>query len=494
MITQPFQYLQSPQELDQLSSSLPAAYSSSENQLLWESLLDGMQPPEPQPSMLQQQPQSQQQQLFAPSVDEWIQHPDDLKPVTAAQAPPPALSQSLSPLSEMSLASPQVQAIPEPVAAAAQEVYMPRTTSFVKGHRRRRSSSVPSLFYSKKRQPMMMHGFSAQQAQPMGYEPAMVPPLSQVQVQTMQPNSYQMPFQKPMPIQIQRNPPKSAKKAPAPKRSQEDLDASLLKINFDDVTVAELKELLRERNLSIAGRKAELHERLHREKQRVQHARDHPSEGSTPSPASAESSTAAAAASSAAPSAQVSGLTGGIQQQLLLQQQLQQDPPTPIMVPSQQQNIHQLTDQMNGLGFASPTIGFTPSQPIAMSQQQQQQPIPPPHQQQQQQHHHQHHHHHHQPQLHDPQFQPQQQHLQQQQQQHQFHHPYQHAYDQHAIHLSSSMPHPSHHHLPHIPSHLHAENEMPAYLDPSIPMDLEQHIHWDDHTLSDFINDQPWQH
>ncbi|KAI9265644.1 hypothetical protein EDC94DRAFT_488830, partial [Helicostylum pulchrum] len=43
------------------------------------------------------------------------------------------------------------------------------------------------------------------------------------------------------------------------------LDQKLEKINFDDITVAELKEALRERGLSATGRKAELLARLKRE-------------------------------------------------------------------------------------------------------------------------------------------------------------------------------------------------------------------------------------
>lgn len=44
------------------------------------------------------------------------------------------------------------------------------------------------------------------------------------------------------------------------------LDQKLEKINFDDITVAELKEALRERGLSATGRKAELLSRLKRER------------------------------------------------------------------------------------------------------------------------------------------------------------------------------------------------------------------------------------
>jgi hypothetical protein len=73
---------------------------------------------------------------------------------------------------------------------------------------------------------------------------------------------------KPLPIQIQKL---TNKKDPILKTSQKPvdpetyhrkLDDKLAKINFDDITVAELKETLRERGLSATGRKAELMTRL----------------------------------------------------------------------------------------------------------------------------------------------------------------------------------------------------------------------------------------
>jgi hypothetical protein len=72
---------------------------------------------------------------------------------------------------------------------------------------------------------------------------------------------------KALPIQIQRmnasnNPSSRPVNAEAHRRQ---LDEKLEKVNFDDITVAELKEMLRERGLSATGRKAELMNRLKEE-------------------------------------------------------------------------------------------------------------------------------------------------------------------------------------------------------------------------------------
>jgi hypothetical protein len=74
---------------------------------------------------------------------------------------------------------------------------------------------------------------------------------------------------KPLPIQIQRNPVSNPRNAAPIALDQQQLDDKLRQVNFNDVTVAELKDLLRERNLSVAGRKAELTNRLYNELQRV---------------------------------------------------------------------------------------------------------------------------------------------------------------------------------------------------------------------------------
>jgi hypothetical protein len=67
------------------------------------------------------------------------------------------------------------------------------------------------------------------------------------------------------PIAIERAPKKKPAAAPVicdPAETQKKLDEALLQLNFEDVTVAELKEMLRERGLSSTGKKAVLTDRL----------------------------------------------------------------------------------------------------------------------------------------------------------------------------------------------------------------------------------------
>lgn len=75
------------------------------------------------------------------------------------------------------------------------------------------------------------------------------------------------PISKAMPIQIQRvNASHNQPSRPVNVETQRrQLDEKLEKVNFDDITVAELKEMLRERGLSATGRKAELMNRLKEE-------------------------------------------------------------------------------------------------------------------------------------------------------------------------------------------------------------------------------------
>ncbi|KAI8976432.1 hypothetical protein BDB01DRAFT_802815 [Pilobolus umbonatus] len=71
---------------------------------------------------------------------------------------------------------------------------------------------------------------------------------------------------KPLPIQIQRIHPLVPTNRPVNMELHRlQLDEKLEKVNFDDITVAELKEMLRERGLSATGRKAELLGRLKEE-------------------------------------------------------------------------------------------------------------------------------------------------------------------------------------------------------------------------------------
>lgn len=83
----------------------------------------------------------------------------------------------------------------------------------------------------------------------------------------MLPDLYPKP--KPLPIQIKKltkEPTSTAnQKNLDPESYRRQLDEKLSKINFDDITVAELKETLRERGLSASGRKAELMNRLQEE-------------------------------------------------------------------------------------------------------------------------------------------------------------------------------------------------------------------------------------
>ncbi|KAI8878022.1 hypothetical protein K501DRAFT_305795 [Backusella circina FSU 941] len=73
---------------------------------------------------------------------------------------------------------------------------------------------------------------------------------------------------KPLPIQIKRVTSTSQSNRPVDVESyRQQLDEKLIKINFDDITVAELKEMLRERGLSATGRKAELMAKLREERE-----------------------------------------------------------------------------------------------------------------------------------------------------------------------------------------------------------------------------------
>ncbi|CEP20121.1 hypothetical protein [Parasitella parasitica] len=86
--------------------------------------------------------------------------------------------------------------------------------------------------------------------------------------QQLQHNQQHMPMApKPLPIQIQRVATQTTNtvRPVDPESHRRQLDEKLEKVNFDDITVAELKEMLRERGLSATGRKAELMNRLKEE-------------------------------------------------------------------------------------------------------------------------------------------------------------------------------------------------------------------------------------
>ncbi|ORX57571.1 hypothetical protein DM01DRAFT_1382101 [Hesseltinella vesiculosa] len=456
MISQRIQHLQASHDLDQLSSSLPSSFTDtgSTDDITWEALLDNVNHTFGDPRM--------EDQTMAMATDDWLNFSFDQPPPQDANelVPQPALSQSLSPLSEMSMNSPQNAPGPLPLTSDPQLLQLPFQNDMAhRGHRRRRSSSVPSLFYSMKR-PVR------RQETP----PAMIPPLPQQELFSpqLQPSTSLPPYHAPppsfqavakaMPIQIQRRVTYPKRQAP-PKLSQQQLDHKLLNLNFDDVTVAELKELLRERGLSIAGRKAELTDRLAREKQRVVFLREHPGQ---PLPADLKEQIASPPPNNTSPAMPAAMSTQ----------------PAPLAVPSQSHPngtspilqtgtpILQLTSQMDSLDFSSPVASFAQMMPAV--------PIPPAQAQPEHLHH------------------PAHPHLFHQTP----HHPYQQAYEHH---LSSSLPmasaFPSHHFHPPEPLQQKAMRLQPGYLDPTYPSmmeDMDQHINFDDQSLADFLH-QDWQ-
>ncbi|CAO3595005.1 unnamed protein product [Absidia cylindrospora] len=186
------------------------------------------------------------------------------------------------------------------------------TTPSHRGHRRRRSS-VPSCFHSVKKQIIQssfvppafdansnhnvaylsqqaipkyyqhqQHLSTTMQSIPLGAESspssisasiaaaaaaALVPQAPVFTHHQQQPQQQQCG--KPLPIQIQRNPAFLHRHPSPASLDQQQLDKKLLEVDFNDITVAGLKDCLRERNLSVAGRKAELVDRLRTERQRV---------------------------------------------------------------------------------------------------------------------------------------------------------------------------------------------------------------------------------
>lgn len=201
------------------------------------------------------------------------------------QMPLPLLSQSFSP--EPTFSSPEYQQFqPQPPQQPSD-----KTTSCsrlqapsYRGHRRRRSSSVPSLFHSVKKRmvqtsivpPGATINSSLDQERPYSaqHSTMIAGSVRPVLAQHHQPLYYVPSAQntKPLAIQIQRNPASHRHSSSTIELNQDQLDEKLLQVNFNDVTVAELKDYLRERNLSVAGRKAELTQRLYNERQQV-HAR-----------------------------------------------------------------------------------------------------------------------------------------------------------------------------------------------------------------------------
>ncbi|CAO3596927.1 unnamed protein product [Absidia cylindrospora] len=326
---------------------------------------------------------------------------DEVAMPATSMPPPPPLSQSFSPQSDMSMTSPQAQQHqshqtqqPNQTVNTTNNNHL--MTPAYKGHRRRRSSSLPSIFYSAKKQivqsPFVPPLFDNSVNQDNTYSPIqqnipdyqqqqhqqqpMMEPLDSSSVSTKattgpQPSIVQQQqYTKPLPIQIQRNPVANPRQISPITLDQQQLDKKLLKVNFNDVTVAELKDFLRERNLSVAGRKAELADRLYQERQRVQQKHQHQdTEAAPPPPPSNRVTSHHPHSTSAATSPSPSSPSVVSQSQ----------PPHP--------HIQQLTHRLSDLGFQHPpppSLAF----PIYNQQQQQQQstnntiPVPLPDQQQ----------------------------------------------------------------------------------------------------------------
>ncbi|ORZ19597.1 hypothetical protein BCR42DRAFT_410081 [Absidia repens] len=332
---------------------------------------------------------------------------DEVAMPASSMPPPPPLSQSFSPQSEMSMTSPQAQQHqsqqvqqPNPTVNTTNNNHL--MTPAYKGHRRRRSSSLPSIFYSAKKQiiqsPFVPPLFDNSVNQENAYSPMQqnIPDYQQQQHQQqplmepldsssastratgpqqsiLQQQHQQQQYTKPLPIQIQRNPVANTRQISPIALDQEQLDKKLLKVNFNDVTVAELKDFLRERNLSVAGRKAELADRLYQERQRIQRKLERQDNTEAPAPITSNRMMASHHPTSGAASPSSPSVIS------------QSQPPHP--------HIQQLTHRLSDLGFQHPppSSAFPVYNQQQQPQQQQQQqssnntmPVPLPNQQQQQ--------------------------------------------------------------------------------------------------------------
>ncbi|CAO3677844.1 unnamed protein product [Rhizopus stolonifer] len=114
--------------------------------------------------------------------------------------------------------------------------------------KRRRSSSLPPVF----------HGRNHRQNNPVIFAPVQVTDPRPIQHTSKAPK-IEVP-----PVAIERVHKKTQPKPAVldPAETQKKLEEQLLQVNFDDVTVAELKEMLKERGLLTAGKKMALVERL----------------------------------------------------------------------------------------------------------------------------------------------------------------------------------------------------------------------------------------
>jgi len=129
-----------------------------------------------------------------------------------------------------------------------------------RGHMRKRSLSAPTAPFPSQ-SPAQMSGIPLQPAQsfPLNF-------------------SLSSSFRRPnaLPIQIQRNP-KHNHNSPSmsPEEYQRKLDEELEKVDFDDITVSELKEMLRQRGKPATGKKAVLMQRLQEEVEYVKAMKNH---------------------------------------------------------------------------------------------------------------------------------------------------------------------------------------------------------------------------
>lgn len=107
--------------------------------------------------------------------------------------------------------------------------------------KRRRSSSLPPLFHGTRKTNNPVIFASVQVA-----DPRPIQHTSKAQKVEVPPMAIERVPKKPQPAPVTLDPVETKKK----------LDEQLLHVNFDDVTVAELKEMLRERGLLATGKKA----------------------------------------------------------------------------------------------------------------------------------------------------------------------------------------------------------------------------------------------
>lgn len=119
--------------------------------------------------------------------------------------------------------------------------------------KRRRSSSLPPVFTHKQKQqhhvPTPLIFTQIQVTDP-------TPPIHHATKKSKQPQDTR-------PVAIERvHKPVPKPQVVDPVETQKKLDQELLVVNFEDVTVAELKEMLRERGLPATGKKAVLTDRL----------------------------------------------------------------------------------------------------------------------------------------------------------------------------------------------------------------------------------------